>query len=161
MFYRMIQNARDQWLLSCPVNGILRYMRERGKLRDAQIDAIQTWLFLKIGCDSRPLADLFCEGAFNTLSLDDAPLSAPVRAYLSGNPAAAALYEYAALSGGDDQRVSKALERQRAAGGRLRTIFQERFLWRLLYGLSFQSAHGRGQDVFNGRVSLSGTVFRV
>ena len=156
MFYQMVQNACQRWFASCPVKDMVRYMERRGKLRDAQIEAIKTWLFLKIGCDSRPLAELFCSGR-----------RAAVRAC-----AGVSLRQ---SGGGGAVRIRGALRRRRsarlqsagtsasdrAAGGRLRTIFQERFLWRLLYGLPFQSAHGRGQDVFNGGVSLSGTVFRV
>jgi len=52
---RFLHNTRAYWL-----------MQRIGKLRDAQIDAVKTYLYLKIACGNRPLE----------------------------TPAAAALYEY-------------------------------------------------------------------
>lgn len=93
MFYRMIEAGRDRWLASdaCTVKGLLAYMEQAGRLRDAQVDAIRTYLYLKLGCGSRPLAELFCRGTFNNLALDELEVSSSVRAYLRANPAAAAL----------------------------------------------------------------------
>ena len=36
--------------------------RQRGKMRDAQVDAIKTYLYLKIECQDQPLAELFKQG---------------------------------------------------------------------------------------------------
>jgi len=62
MFYQMITTKRDQWLASpeCTVRDLLGYIKATGQMRDAQIEAIQTYLFLKIGCDCKPLSELFC-----------------------------------------------------------------------------------------------------
>lgn len=135
MFYKMIQNACGRWLINCPVKDILQYIKTCGEMRDAQVEAIQTWLFLKIGCNSLPLPELFCEGAFNTLSLEDLSLPATVRDYLSSNPAAAALYEYATLSDDGEQRLSKALERQIRTAPE--SIDCERFFHDAFYGVSY------------------------
>ena len=77
MFYAMIKAKRDEWLLSdsCTIKSLIYYIEKNGQMRDAQIDAIKTYLFLKIVCNSRPLAELFYHGTFNTLSLDDVELS--------------------------------------------------------------------------------------
>ena len=55
MFYRMITNARNRWLTSqdCTVKDLIGYIESTGQMRDAQVDAVKTYLFLKIGCDSR------------------------------------------------------------------------------------------------------------
>ena len=55
-----------QWLgqENCPARPILDNIRERGFLREAQIEAIQTYLFLKIEGGNRPLWELFAEGFF-------------------------------------------------------------------------------------------------
>lgn len=61
MFYKMIERARDRWYASpdCTIGNIIDYMTRQGNLRDAQIGAIKTYLFLKIGCENKPLATLF------------------------------------------------------------------------------------------------------
>ena len=100
MFYKIIQKKRDQWLASsdCPINGLLQYMLSAGFMRDAQIDAIKTYLFLKIVGRNRPLVELVNDGFFNTLKLDDLEVSVKVRDYLKANASAAALYEYASTT---------------------------------------------------------------
>lgn len=67
MFYKMIEKTRDRWYSSrdCTVNTLIDYMQKAGQMRDAQLDAIKTYLFLKIGCENKPLAFLFSHGAFN------------------------------------------------------------------------------------------------
>ena len=93
MFYQMITNARNRWLASpeCTVKNLIAYIEHAGQMRDAQIDAIKTYLFLKISCNCQPLARLFQEGQFNTLDLQAVELSTTTRTYPEGHPAAAAL----------------------------------------------------------------------
>ena len=57
MFYKMIENKRNQWLLSpeCTITPLMDYIVKTGQMRDAQIDAIKTYLFLKIACECKPL----------------------------------------------------------------------------------------------------------
>lgn len=114
MFYKMIEAKRNEWLASddCTVRGDIAYIERTGQMRDAQIEAIKTYLFLKIACGCKPLADLFRQGTFNTLSLDDIELSSKVREHLSSNPAAAALLEYALLTNEAGEQVSPKLEQQ-------------------------------------------------
>lgn len=102
MFYKMIEKARDVWFASneCTIVSIVEYIEMKGKMRDAQIDAIKTYLFLKIGCGSRSLAELFCAGRFNTMDLESVEISNHLRQYLRENSAAAALFEYACLEMG-------------------------------------------------------------
>jgi superfamily II DNA or RNA helicase len=84
-------------------------MQNTGKLRDAQIGAIKTYLYLKIGCRNRPLAELFCEGCFNSLDPDTLEVSAAARNMLKENPAALALYEYASDKNEKGEQVSVKL----------------------------------------------------
>ena len=114
MFYKMIEQARDMWFSSteCTASNLVAYMQNQGHLRDAQIEAIKTYLFLKIACGSKPLADLFSSGKFNTLSPDEIEVSSKVRNYLTANPAAAALFEYSCLKNDAGEQVSPKLEQQ-------------------------------------------------
>ena len=73
LFYSIIQNKRDEWYSSqdCTVKELINYIVETNELRDAQIDAIKTYLFLKIKCQNMPLWKLFYEGVFNTLNIEE------------------------------------------------------------------------------------------
>ena len=97
MFYNIIQRKRDKWLsrVDCSVKSLLSYIESKGMMRDAQIDAIKTYLFLKIKCDNKPLWRLFTEGDFLSLNLDNMSLTAKGRHILETDKAAASLYEYA------------------------------------------------------------------
>ena len=112
MFYRLIENKREQWLSSgtCPVRHLLDYIRKKGKLRDAQFEAIKTYLYLKIACDNKPLWQLFAEGSFSSLNISQLELTDSSRAELSTNRAAVALLEYARLKDKDGRQLAPALE---------------------------------------------------
>lgn len=114
MFYKMIERARNRWYASseCTVTDLVGYMVRQGQLRDAQIEAVKTYLYLKIACNSQSLKDLFCQGSFNTLNLDELEVSHGVREYLKNNTAAAALLEYACLTNDAGEQVSLKLEQQ-------------------------------------------------
>ena len=49
MFYQMITNARDRWFSSsaCTAREVVKYIEQTDQMRDAQVDAIKTYLFLK------------------------------------------------------------------------------------------------------------------
>lgn len=100
MFYSIIQRKRNEWLsrTDCPSKSLLSYIESKGMMRDAQIEAIKTYLFLKIECGNKPLWRLFTEGDFLSLNLDNMSLTARARHVLETNKAAASLYEYACLS---------------------------------------------------------------
>ena len=113
MFHKMINQARDRWYSSdsCTVNHMIDYIVQTGQMRDAQVEAIKTWLYLKIACENKPLAFLFQSGAFNNLKLKDEELSSQARTFLEENPAAAALFEYAQLRNDSGEQVAENLER--------------------------------------------------
>lgn len=137
MFYKMITRARDRWFQSseCTVHSLVEYMEHAGQLRDAQIDAIRTFLFLKIGCNNAPLYQLFCSGKFNTLNLDDLEVSNKVRQFLKDNSAAAALYEYAGMTDASGKVVAEKLEKQIRTAPE--TIDYASFFRNAFYGVSY------------------------
>lgn len=114
MFYKMIEKKRNKWYDSeeCTVMPLIQYMIEKGQMRDAQIEAIKTYLFLKICCGCQPIVTLFKSGFFNSLDLNEAEISNTTREYLTSHPAAAALYEYATSVNSYGDKVSEMLEEQ-------------------------------------------------
>ena len=116
MFYHIITHKRDQWLShpDCPALPLIAYMEQRGKMRDAQVDAIKTYLYLKIECRNLPLAELFKQGKFNTLTHDDIDnmqLSAAARRVFKESPAAVALYEFASLKEEKGKTLAEGLRK--------------------------------------------------
>ena len=92
MFYKLIKSKCNQWLSQsdCPIQNLVNYIEGKGKMRDAQIDAIKTYLFLKIACENKPLAELLKSGCFNTLTdsdIDNLSMSAESRQIFKSNPA--------------------------------------------------------------------------
>ncbi len=113
MFYKMITKKRDEWYSSrrCTVKSLIDYMVLAGQLRDVQIDAIKTYLFLKIEGQCQPLAKLFREGFFNSIDVDDLEVSKQTREYLKSNPASVALLEYASQTNDAGEPVSEKLQK--------------------------------------------------
>ena len=137
MFYRMIEHKRDQWFASsdCTVQALVDYIIRAGQLRDAQVDAIKTYLFLKVACDCKPLHELFQSGTFNSLNVGELSLPDSVKDYLRQNPAAAALYEYAGHTNGNGEQVSKKLQEQIAKDPS--SINYKKFFADIFYGVSY------------------------
>ena len=100
MFYKIIERKRDEWLNSpgCVVYDLISYIERQHKMRDAQIESIKTYLFLKIECKNQPLWELFASGKFNSTNVDDLEVNRATREILEANPAALALWEYASIS---------------------------------------------------------------
>ncbi len=100
MFYKIIERKRDEWLNSpgCVVSDLIFYIERQHKMRDAQIESIKTYLFLKIECKNIPLWKLFASGKFNSTDVDDLEVNRATREILETNPAALALWEYASVS---------------------------------------------------------------
>lgn len=100
MFYKIIEKKRDEWLSSpsCVITDLISYIEHQHKMRDAQIESIKTYLFLKIECQNRPLWELFASGKFNYTNVDKLEVNRATRDFLASNPAALALWEYASIS---------------------------------------------------------------
>ena len=112
MFYQLIQKKRDLWFQSsdCTVLYLVDYIDQRGMLRDAQIDAIKTYLFLKIACQGKPLWQLFAEGKFNETDVDAEEINAEARDVMTKNPAALALYQYSRQKDRNGKQIAPELE---------------------------------------------------
>lgn len=112
MFYRLIEQKRDEWMNSecCTVRGLLSYIESTSKMRDAQVDAIKTYLFLKIACRNQPLWQLFASGFFNSLDIDTVRGTSEALAELKQTPGVAALLEYACLKDRKGKPLSPQLE---------------------------------------------------
>jgi len=96
VIYSIITAKKNQWIQSdqCAVKGLLNYIRQNGQLRDAQIEAIEVYLFLKLAGENKPLAQLFSEGFFfNGLDLRNLPLTEKARNILENNVAARSLFQ--------------------------------------------------------------------
>ena len=89
------------------IRELLNYMFKMGKMRDAQLEAIKTYLYLKIACHNKPLWQLFCEGYFNTLELDAMALTTVARNVLANNKAAVALLEYSLLKDKNGRQLGR------------------------------------------------------
>lgn len=144
MFYHMVKKKCGEWYESpaCTVQGVIDYIRSAGFMRDAQLEAIKIYLFLKIAGGNRPLQELFAEGFFNTLVVDELPLSVTARAAFKENPAAVALYEFATMQDDSGHELSPELAgRLRDNPGSvdshriLRQIFGENHYTEYLYSL--------------------------
>lgn len=112
MFYKLIEKKRNEWLASseCTVSSLLAYIEQRGMMRDAQVEAIKTYLFLKIACQDKPLWQLFSEGYFNDTKLKDEKLTVETRDVLTSNPAALALFQYSRLENKSGKQLAPQLE---------------------------------------------------
>ena len=137
MFYKMIEKKCKEWYNSkqCTINDTINYITETGKMRDAQIEAIKVYLYLKIACDCKPLVELFCNGTFNSIDLNEIEISKNMRDFLEGNPAAAALFEYSRLKNDKGEQVSKEIEKE--IKEKPLSIDYENYFREAFYGVSY------------------------
>lgn len=113
MLHSLIQQRKNEWIKSdaCSVRPVVDYIRSRNELRPAQIDAIETWLYLKIAGENKPLWRLFADGFFNTNDdLSKLRMSQPARQAMEANPALRSLYEFARLKTGGNTKLLPELE---------------------------------------------------
>jgi type III restriction enzyme len=70
MFYKMIQRKRDMWYSSseCTIDELISYIVNKGEMRDVQIDAIKTYLYLKIACENKQFHLLYLHPISPSLS---------------------------------------------------------------------------------------------
>lgn len=99
MFYELIRLKRDLWYASpaCTVKDFIDYIVRKGEMRDAQIESIRTYLYLKIACGNKPLWKLFAEGEFNApdYELNPAEYGSTTYQTILGNAGSMALMQYA------------------------------------------------------------------
>jgi len=103
MLHYIIQNKKNEWVQSddCTISDLVKYIRDKGQLRDTQIEAIETYLFLKIQGQNKPLWQLFSEGFFtNGTDLSKLNINQSARDFLTNNKEAFALYDFARTKNG-------------------------------------------------------------
>lgn len=137
MFYNLIKRKCNEWLESpeCTIHELIQYIHSQNKMRDAQIEAIEIYLFLKIACHNKPLWELFYEGTFNSLNLNTMPLTIDERNALMSNKAAAALLEYSQLKDKNGTQLAPGLEKLIKAQGtniNYKSVFKQIF-----YGVNY------------------------
>ncbi len=112
MFYKLIEKKRDEWINSseCTIRELLQYISKIGKMRDAQLEAIKTYLFLKIACANRPLWVLFVDGVFNDTNIGQVELTEAAREVFKTNKAAVALFQYSRLMDKNGKQLAPELE---------------------------------------------------
>mgnify|MGYP003487872762 FL=1 len=104
MLHYILQHKKNEWLQSddCTIRDLVKYIRDKGHLRDTQIEAIETYLFLKIQGQNKPLWQLFSEGFFtNGTDLAKLDINQIAREYLSQNKNAFALFDFARQKNGN------------------------------------------------------------
>lgn len=137
MFYKLIKKKCDEWMTSsdCTIRELIQYIYAQNKMRDAQIEAIKIYLFLKIACGNRPLWKLFSEGCFNSLDFNTMELTVEVRSILTTNKAAAALLEYALLKDKNGNQLAPELEKViKSQSGRIN--YEDTFK-KIFYGVNY------------------------
>ena len=112
MFYKLIEKKRNEWLSSedCTIQELLHYIEQRGMMRDAQLEAIKTYLYLKIACQNQPLWRLFVDGVFNDTNIGQMELTETARQIFSTNKAAVALFLYSRLHDKKGKQLAPELE---------------------------------------------------
>jgi type III restriction enzyme len=100
MLNDIISTKKNQWLQSpdCAITGLIVHIKRVDKLRTPQIEAIETYLFLKIAGENKPLWQLFSEGFFNqVIDLNALNINQIARDYFLQNTNALALFHYRTL----------------------------------------------------------------
>ena len=99
MLHSIIQEKKNKWLQSddCTISDLVKYIRDKGQLRDTQIEAIETYLFLKIQGQNKPLWQLFSEGFFSIgVDIGQYNVFYPAAVnFLAANKEANALFDFA------------------------------------------------------------------
>jgi type III restriction enzyme len=114
MLQSIIQEKKNKWLQSddCTISDLLKYIRNKGQLRDTQIEAIETYLFLKIQGQNKPLSTLFAEGFFrNGTDLSKLNINQTAREHLQNNQDAFALFDFARTKVADNKTLLPELEK--------------------------------------------------
>ncbi len=98
MLHQIISRKKNAWLHSpnCTVKDLLAYMKQKAALRQPQIEAIETYLFLKIQGRNTALWQLFAEGFF--IDEENGSTVLPdkkIEKYFAQNKSAFALYNFA------------------------------------------------------------------
>jgi type III restriction enzyme len=134
MLQGIIRRKKDAWLAEkdCPVASLIQYIKTAGELRDAQIEAIETYLFLKIKGQNKPLWQAFSEGFFSANDdLATHNISQIARDVFESNTAARALYEFSKGPQFKDSNLSSFIV------ANAETLPYEAIIRKIFYGISY------------------------
>lgn len=98
MLNNLIFRKAQEWIISdtCTVKPLFEHINRNGNLREAQIQALLVYLFLKIEGGNKPLSTLFTENFFgNYEDLSHLNINLNARNILESNHAAKALFDLA------------------------------------------------------------------
>lgn len=96
MLNNLIFRKAQEWIISdtCTVKLLFEHINRNGNLREAQIQALFVYLFLKIEGGNKPLSTLFSENFFgNDENLLHLNINQNARNVLESNPTAKALFD--------------------------------------------------------------------
>ena len=96
MLNNLIFRKAQEWIISdtCTVKPLLEHINRNGNLREAQIQALLVYLFLKIEGGNKPLSTLFSENFFgHDEDLSHLNINQSVRNVLESNHSAKALFD--------------------------------------------------------------------
>ena len=137
--HTIVAKAKD-WIYSpnCPVKEIIEYIRTQNFLREAQVEAIEVYLYLKIEGKNKPLATLFKEGFFlNNEDLSALPLSINTRTFLEENLLARALFEFSRTPQPNQQGKALLPDIEKQISENPESIDYEAVISNLFYGVSY------------------------
>lgn len=137
--HTIVAKAKD-WIYSpdCPVKEVIEYIRTQNYLREAQIEAIEVYLYLKIKGKNKPLATLFKEGFFlNNENLSELPLSISTRKFLEENLLARALFEFSRTPQPNQQGKTLLPDIEKQITENPESIDYEAVISNLFYGVSY------------------------
>ena len=113
MLNNIIKYKTNEWLQSedCTVKSLVKYIRDKGELRDTQIQALETYLFLKVKGENKPLWQLFAEGFFtNGTDLSKLNINQNTRDFLADNKSALALFDFARQKNGKTELLPELVK---------------------------------------------------
>ncbi len=98
MVHEIISRKAKAWSrqTDCPLKELFTHIVRQEGLRDAQIEALEVYLYLKIKGGNKPLWQLFSEGFFAAEEdLDKLNINQEARRLFNTNPAARSLFQFA------------------------------------------------------------------
>ncbi|MFH0796019.1 MAG: hypothetical protein V2A65_03065, partial [Candidatus Omnitrophota bacterium] len=101
MLNNLIFRRAQEWIISgtCTVKPLFEYINRNGNLREAQIQALLVYLFLKIEGGNKPLSTLFSENFFgHDEDLSNLNINQNLRNVLESNHTAKALFDLSRTS---------------------------------------------------------------
>lgn len=137
--HTIVAKAKD-WIYSpnCPVKEVIEYIRTQNYLREAQIEAIEVYLYLKIEGKNKPLATLFKEGFFlNNENLSELPLSISTRKFLEENLLARTLFEFSRTTQPNQPGKTLLPDIEKQITENPESIDYEAVISNLFYGVSY------------------------